>query len=293
MQIELHRNGCTAIADTDGGELISFQDKSGREYIWSGDPAYWSGRNPILFPIVGDLKNGRVRFGGKEYRMPRHGFARRSSFVLAQHSADSVTFQLCESDETLKQYPFPFLLRVTHRLLDCGFQTIFEIENTGTSPLPFCIGAHTAFRCPVNSSERFEDYQLVFDHMECASSINQLDNGCLSHKERTPILCQSSTLELSYPLFDELDTLTFEGLHSKGVRLVHQVTGHGVYVEFTDFPMAAFWTKPHAKAPYLCIEPWHGCAAYDTESGDFEDKPYCIVLPAQNKKRLRYTVSII
>lgn len=225
--------------------------------------------------------------------MPRHGFARRSSFALEQQSTDAVTFHLHENDDTLKQYPFPFLFRVTHRLLGHGFQTSFEIENTGTNPLPFCVGAHTAFRCPVNCNEQFEDYQLVFDHAERAYSINQLDNGCLSHEERTPILLEADTWGLSYHAFDQLDTLTFDGLRSKSVCLVHRVSGHGVRVVFSDFPMIAFWTKPNTNAPFLCIEPWHGCAAYDTESGDFVDKPYCIILPAQGKKLLRYTVSVI
>lgn len=293
MQIELKKDRCRAVADTHGGELISFQDKNGQEYIWNGDPVYWSGRNPILFPIVGDLKTGCVRFSDKDCCIPRHGFARRSEFSLAQQSADSVTFELRESKETLEQYPFPFLLRVTHQMLNAGFQTSFEVVNTGTRYLPFCIGAHTAFRCPLNNGERFEDYQLVFDRIESASSINQLENGCLSHDKREPILRDTDSILLCHEVFDRLDTLTFEGLCSNGVRLVHQITGHGVHLEFTDFPMIAFWTKPKAKAPYLCIEPWHGCAAYDNESGSFQDKPYCVTLPPRGTKRLQYTIGVI
>lgn len=293
MQIPLEYGPMKAMADTGGGELVSLRDRAGTEYIWSGDPAYWTGRNPILFPIVGELKSGTVLCNGHPYTMPRHGFARRSEFSVVDQGANFVVFSLTENAETLRQYPYPFLLLVRHQLTDQGFYTEFEIQNTGEQPLPFCIGAHTAFRCPLFSGEAFEDYQLVFDHAETASSIMQTPDGTLSHDGRLPVLSQSNTIPLSYRIFDQYDTLTFDGLRSKGVSLVYKIAGHGVHMEFSNFPMIAFWTKPHAFAPYICLEPWHGCAAYNNESGMFEDKPHCIVLEPREIKKLRYTVWII
>lgn len=293
MQIDLEHGAIKATVDTRGGELISLRDRAGTEYIWSGDPAYWSGRNPILFPIVGGLNGGMILINGRSYAMARHGFARRSEFSIADRGEDFVVFSLTESPETMRQYPYSFQLLVRHQLDENGFFTEFEVKNTGGQPLPFCIGAHTAFRCPLFPGEAFEDYRLVFDFEETAASIMQNPDGTLAHGKRLPVLSQSDTIPLDYRIFDRYDTLAFDGLRSKGVSLVHKFSGNGIHVRFNDFPMIAFWTKPHSSAPYICLEPWHGCDAVDNESGKFEDKSYCIVLGPIETKKLRYDVSFI
>ena len=157
MRFTLSRSALEAAVQTRGGELVSLR-RNGKEYIWGGDPAFWSGQNPILFPIVGSLKDGRVDIGGQTFSMSRHGFARHSEFTPVEQGGDFAVLELRESGETLERYPFPFSLRVRHQLLADGFSTAFTVENTGPSPLPFCIGAHTAFRCPLREGERFEDY---------------------------------------------------------------------------------------------------------------------------------------
>lgn len=148
MTFELKKGDLRATARSLGGELVSLQDRDGLEYIWQGDPAFWAGQNPILFPIVGSLKDGRVDIGGKTCEMSRHGFARGLDFTPVDQGEDFVTLALGENGQTLEQYPFPFSLKVTHRLLEDGFSTTFTVKNTGTTPMPFCIGAHTAIRCP-------------------------------------------------------------------------------------------------------------------------------------------------
>ena len=293
MQLTLQKGSYQAAVDTKGGELVSFRDGAGTEYIWGGDPAYWSGRNPNLFPIVGSLKNGRVRIRGQEYEMARHGFARRSEFSVAEQGEDFVVFELRESPDTLAQFPFPFLLRVRHQLLEGGFATTFEVSNPGDTPLPFCVGAHTAFNCPMHDGERFEDYRLIFDQEEDSDSLALTPEGLLAPGKQVPILHQTDTIPLSHEPFDRLDTLIFDGLRSKGVKLVHKDTGHGVHMAFDDFPMIAFWTAANANAPYLCLEPWHGCAAWDDESGEFTDKPYCVTLQPGESRALTYTVKTV
>ena len=188
MQIVLKRGGLTALADTMGGELVSLRDAAGTEYIWGGDPAYWSGRNPILFPIVGGLKDGTVRIGGKPYQMDRHGFARRMEFSVVGQGDDYAELELGETAETLARYPFPFSLRVRHQLLEDGFATSFTVTNTGTLPMPFCVGAHTAFRCPLEEGAAFEDYRLVFEQPEEADAILPGADGCLCHDRREAVL---------------------------------------------------------------------------------------------------------
>ena len=293
MQLTLQKGPYRAAVDTKGGELVSFQDPAGTQYIWHGDPAYWSGRNPILFPIVGSLKNNRVRINAQEYEMARHGFARGSEFTVAEQGEGFAVLELRESPDTLKHYPFPFLLRVRHQLLEGGFATTFEVVNTGDAPLPFCVGAHTAFNCPLYQGERFDDYRLIFDQEENSDSLGLTPEGLLAPGKVVPILRQTDTIPLTHEPFDKLDTLIFDGLRSKGVKLVHKDTGRGVHMDFKDFPMIAFWTAANANAPYICLEPWHGCAAWDDESGNFTDKPHCITLQPGGSKALAFTVKTI
>ena len=291
MTYELKKWGLQAAAQTKGGELVSLRDADGLEYIWGGDPAFWSGQNPILFPIVGSLKDGRVDIGGKSCEMGRHGFARGSEFTLLEQGEDFVTLELRENEDTLKCYPFPFSLRVTHRLLNSGFSTSFTVKNTGGAPMPFCIGAHTAIRCPLREGERFEDYELLFEEPEHADSHLLSPEGTILHNGRRLMLDESSRLALSYTPFAEMDTIIFSMLRSGHVSLVHGESGRGVRLDFHEFPMVAFWTKPGA--PYLCLEPWQGCAAYDNESGAFQDKPFCTILAPGKEKCLTYAFYIL
>ena len=158
--------------------------------------------------------------------------------------------------------------------------------------MPFCIGGHTAFRCPLSEGEKFEDYRLVFDRAEDTRSILPGPGGCLCHDKPGPALT-GTDIRLDHQIFDQVDTLIYDGLRSKTVSLRHDATGRGVRVDFSEFPMVAFWTMPGVRAPYICIEPWQGCAAVDNESGDFRDKPHCAVLAPGESKRLRYTVSLL
>ncbi len=285
MIFELKKGALRATAQTRGGELASLRDGGGREYIWEGDPAFWPGQNPILFPIVGSLLNGKIQINGTTYEMGRHGFARGMEFAPVEQGEDFVALELRETEETLACYPFPFSLRVTHRLLEDGFSTAFSVQNTGGSPMPFCIGGHTAIRIP--EGERFEDFHLLFDQAETADSHLLSPQGIILHDGRKAMLDGTGTLALDYQDFAQMDTLIFSMLRSGNVSLVHRETGRGVRLDFHEFPMVAFWTKPGA--PFLCMEPWLGCAAWDNESGQFEDKLFCATLQPGEVKELAYT----
>ena len=288
MIFELKKGALRATAQTRGGELASLRDGGGREYIWEGDPAFWPGQNPILFPIVGSLLNGKIQINGTTYEMGRHGFARGMEFAPVEQGEDFVALELRETEETLACYPFPFSLRVTHRLLEDGFSTAFSVQNTGGSPMPFCIGGHTAIRIP--EGERFEDFHLLFDQAETADSHLLSPQGIILHDGRKAMLDGTGTLALDYQDFAQMDTLIFSMLRSGNVSLVHRETGRGVRLDFHEFPMVAFWTKPGA--PFLCMEPWQGCAAWDNESGRFEDKLFCATLQPGEVKELAYTFYI-
>lgn len=292
MQYKLSLGELQAVAETFGGELVSLTDQNGTEYIWGGEAPFWSGRNPVLFPIVGRLNGGVINFDGKPYEMAQHGFARRCEFAVAEQGQDYIVFELRESDETLAKYPFPFSLQVRHQLKKAGFSTSFRVENTGDKPMPFCIGAHTAFRCPIHAGEKFEDYQIIFDQPETAEKILLNRDNLISHTDREPLLDGEDRFDLDYSVFARLDTIILESLKSTGVSLLHKKTGHGVHMAFEGFPMIAFWTQGAQEAPFVCLEPWHGCAAVDNESGDFLDKRHCVVLEPGEAKELEYVVTL-
>lgn len=290
MDFTLSNASLTAGVQTHGGELVSLRDRSGTEYIWRGDPAFWSGQNPVLFPIVGSLKEGRVEINGQSFEMGRHGFARQSEFAAVERGEDFIVLELRESPESLARFPFPFVLRVRHQLLENGFSTAFSVENPGKAPLPFCVGAHTAINCPLADGERFEDYELLFDQPEDADTLLLNPQGLLRDRQSEPML-RGGKAALDYGVFQRLDTIIFQGLRSKTAALRHKETGRGVSLDFHEFPMVAFWTKPGG--PFLCMEPWHGCAAYAGESGRFQDKPHVLTLAPDESKELAYTFTLL
>lgn len=292
MTINLQLGERTAVADTLGGELISYRDSAGTEYIWQGDPAYWNGRNPLLFPIVGRLNGNRVMIDGKPYEMPQHGFARHSEFEVAESGADFVVFRLRESAATLAQFPYRFELLVRHTLTETGFSTLLNVRNTDDKPFHFCIGAHTGFRVPLLRGERFEEYSLVFEQIENLESGALTPDGRIDPSRTEAGLQNTDTLPLRHELFD-IDTLIFEGLRSKSVTLRHNTKGHGIRLNFDGFPILSLWSMPHTDAPYLCIEPWLGTAAVDGESGDFADKPHAVALAAGKTFELGYQATTL
>ena len=293
MELILKNESVQAVVTTKGAELISFKDVSEKEYIWSGNPEYWSGRNPVLFPVVGTLKDGKIIMDDSVYEMGRHGFARGSEFTVAEQSENHVVFELKSSEETMKRYPRHFVLQVGHKLNEDGFTTWFDVANMDERPMPFCIGAHTAFNCPMNEGENFNDYEIVFDREETAQNHLLNERGCICGLEDGFRLNHTDRFGLTYAPFAELDTLIFRNLNSTGLKLCHKETGKGVHMDFAGFPFMAFWTMGAKKAPYICIEPWHGCAALTTETGKFEDKEDVIVLQPGEKKHLEYTVKTV
>ena len=292
MRIELRRGGHTAAVDTLGGELVSFRDEQGVEYIWQGDPAFWPGRNPNLFPVVGALKDQTVHVGGKPYHMGRHGFARQSEFSVAERGEDYAVLELRHSPQTLEQYPFAFVLRVRHQLTGKGFSTSFEVSAPGEQGLLFCVGGHTGFNCPMRAGERFEDYRLVFEQKEDVRPLIPTGQGLLRAGLLGPGLEGGDTIALDHQVFDEVDTLICEGLRSKRVTLRHKDGGRGIRMDFGQFPMVAFWTMAKADAPYICLEPWQGCAAWEEEDGEFAGKRHAVRLAPGEEKRLAYTVEL-
>lgn len=291
-EYRLSYKGVSAVVESAGAELISFIPQNGREYIWQADPAVWPNHTPMLFPVCSATLNNTLRIDGVPYPLGKHGFTRKVPFELGRHGADFVELVYASNPETLRQYPFEFLLHVTHTIAEDGFSTTFLVENKSEKRMPLCIGGHPGFTCPLYEGEAFEDYQLVFEKPESGRNLTLSDGTCIDGEEQIPL--QGGTiLPLDHALFDQRDALVFEKLNSNVVKLVNAKTGRGFAFDFHKFDVLAVWTMPNKKGNYLCLEPWCGLPAVKGETGSFEDKPYVKFLNPGESFQVGYSMMVI
>lgn len=243
-----------------GAELFSLKNSKNKEYIWEGNPAFWGKHSPILFPIVGTLKNNSYRYNGIEYHLPRHGFARDMEFGLIEKTEKSATFSLISSVKTRKVYPFDFELQICYSLDENKLNIDYKVINKNDFMMPFSIGAHPAFALNGN----FEDFSLEFQQQETLK-YHLLEDGLISNITNE-ISLDNRQLSLNYLLFEN-DALVFKTLESKTITIL-QNTVPLLKVNFTDFPNLGIWTVKNGS--FLCIEPWFGYSdtleKYDTIS---------------------------
>ena len=247
--------------NTFGAELISLV-KNNKNYIWQVDEMYWNKTSPILFPIVGRLKNDSYTFNGKTYQLPRHGFARNMEFSFDKKSNSQVIFELNESEETKTNYPFDFKLLVAYTLMDNELVIEYFVRNQSDEVLPFSIGAHPAFAI----SDKFENYSLQFNN-EDTFETHHLENESFNGKT-TLVETKNNAIALKYATFEK-DALVFKQLKSNEVILKNKDKAI-LKVNFDHFPYLGIWTKENA--PFLCIEPWCGLADSSYHNGNFEEK---------------------
>lgn len=276
--IHLEKDGASMDIAPLGAEMRAFRSADGVQRIWSGNPAVWKSTAPVLFPIIGFLKNGKVSIAGRECEIPKHGFARLMEFETTDQGGDFVTLTLRQNEETKKAYPFDFALSVTHRFAGGGFETRYTVENHSSRAMLFAIGGHPGFVCPMREGERFEDYVLRFEKPETGETLLCSPEHLVGGSETIDLGADRRTLPLRYEEFNKRDTYIFPGLTSRSVELVHRETGHGIRVAFPEMEVLAIWTMPNQSAPYLCIEPWQGLPALSQDTGRFEDKPYHVEL---------------
>ncbi|CAM4192294.1 aldose 1-epimerase family protein [Gillisia hiemivivida] len=253
-----------------GAELCSIVNKlNGKEYIWQGDPAFWASHAPILFPIIGALKDDTYFFEGKEYHLPKHGFFRNNNAViLKREEKDELTFSLKFSENTLKSYPFKFELEISFLLKGKSLEVKHEIFNLDTKEIYFSIGGHPAFNAPLFPGETYEDYYLEFDQNLDLETHFLTADGLISNKSES-VLKDENRINLRKDLFDN-DALIFKEIASKKVSLRSEHSGKILSVEYSDFENLGIWAKPNA--PYVCIEPWLGIADFADTDQDLKNK---------------------
>ncbi len=271
-----------------GGELCSLFKKSTQtEYIWQAGPDYWNRHAPVLFPIVGALKDGIYYHEGKCYKMGQHGLARDLPFQLLEKKGNELVYSLKSSPYTLERYPFEFELQIIYTLEGNRLTTTYRVINPSEKALFFSIGGHPAFNCPLHDGEKRSDYQLVFEQPETIS-IQRIINGFRNGAWEL-ILDGQQQLPIADNLFDK-DALIFKGLKSSSVSL-QKGSQPVLTFDFTDFPYLGLWSKNPA-APFVCIEPWFGVTDHTKHNRQLKEKEGVVVLGGHGEFRHAYSVIV-
>lgn len=254
---------------TTGAELQSIIRKDNQlEYLWSGDPAFWGKKSPVLFPIVGGLKENTYQYKGQSYQLGRHGFAREMEFEVTEQTATSVVLNIKDNDLTQLKYPFSFSLNIRYSIQDATLMIGYEVQNTGDNTMYFSIGAHPAFKVPLVNGTTFEDYSLHFSEPETAELWLLSPAGVIGNNS-TPYFDRTTVLPLQKSLFYK-DALVFKHLASTAISIRSDKTPHGLTVHFPGFPYMGIWNA--RDADFVCIEPWHGIADHENATGKLEEK---------------------
>jgi galactose mutarotase-like enzyme len=268
-----------------GAEMQSLWTRDGRFWGWDGDPAFWTGRSPILFPIVGKAPDNQLLIDGHAHEMQQHGIARRSEFRLVERSAQSCLHELVSSEASRANFPFDFKLTLRHAVQGATLSIAAEVTNTGMRPLPFGIGFHPAFAWPLPGADGMDHYIQLDNRAE--PELSRLEGGL-----RLPDLLTSpfsnGRLELDPALF-EADAMIFPEGAGRGLTYAAD-GGPSLHFSFDNLPNLALWTKPGA--PFLCIEPWHGTAPVIGQSAELSERPYSVTLESGASATFGFSVEI-
>ena len=277
----------TLEVDSLGAEAIHLVYK-GVNYLRERDEV-WDRTAPILFPIVGRLKDGVAYYNGKTIKLGVHGFAASRNFKLKELKEDSISLIDQYDEETLSVYPFKYELEVTYKLVKKSYETIIKVRNIDSVSYKYNIGGHPGIVCPLFKGEEFNDYRIVFNKKETFKSAS-IVNGCMLDFDHPYVEFEGiRQIDLDYKYF-LVDAIINRNLKSDQICLLNK-DDHGISFTYKGFNTIAFWTRPGSK--YLCFEPWHGYAdLYDTNQ-DFLTKPDLIEIKPGEEKEVSFNIEII
>jgi galactose mutarotase-like enzyme len=282
MEFNIQNQNISVKFNSLGAEIQSII-KDDYNYIWTIDAQYWNKTSPVLFPIVGSLRNNSYTLYDKKYTLARHGFARDYDFNINQRTDSSITFSLVQNETTLAKYPFEFELQITYTLEKNKLIILYCITNNAAGKMPFNIGGHPAFTI----DKPFDDYSLLFEK-EGQLITHELQDGLLSGNASTISLIENR-LPLSYSLFEK-DALIFKNINSNFVTL-YRKDDPILRIEMKNFPHLGVWTKKNGS--FLCIEPWLGYTDSTTSNGDIFQKESIQILAPKASFTSSFTIEII
>ena len=268
-----------------GSEMQSIVTSDGQSWLWHGDATYWSGRSPVLFPMVGRSPNDQVSIEGQRYWMNQHGFARRSEFTLVDSGPDFCRFELVASEASKGMYPFDFALTLEHRVDGRAVVVRAEVSNRDRRPMPYGIGFHPAFRWPLPGCEGRE-HTVTLDNGR-APVLVRLSGGLVAPFAH-PSPFKAGVLTLSPELF-EADAMLFP--EGAGAGLTYAAGDRAIRFSWDNLPNLAIWSKPGA--PFVCLEPWHGTAAEVGENDALDERPYVEILEPGATGRYSFRAELV
>ena len=275
--ISISSNSLTASIDTMGAQLMSLR-KGESEYLWQGDSNWWPRRAPILFPIVGVLKDGEAESAEGTISLARHGLARLNQFEVVEQSPSSVTLRLKSTEETRKSYPYDFELKLIFSVDGDTLTQTYEVTNPANVVLPFTLGAHPAFNIPIPDVEAssLNHYHLLFTRSWTSFGPSITDEGLCDYTTPQRLIVNSDTLPLSWELIDREKTITLEDVPDRRITLATSTEthseAHGIQMDFEGFDYLGIWSAAPG-CPFVALEPWCGIADTVDCDGIFEHKP--------------------
>lgn len=292
--ISISSNSLTASIDTMGAQLMSLR-KGESEYLWQGDSNWWPRRAPILFPIVGVLKDSKAESAEGTISLARHGLARLNQFEVVEQSTSSVTLQLKSTEETRKAYPYDFELKLIFSVAGDTLTQTYEVTNPANVVLPFTLGAHPAFNIPIPGVEAasLDQYHLLFTRSWTSYGPSITDEGLCDYTTPQKLIVNSDTLPLSWELIDREKTITLEDVPDRRITLATSTEthseAHGIQMDFEGFDYLGIWSAAPG-CPFVALEPWCGIADTVDCDGIFEHKPGIMCL--EPEQSITKTLSI-
>ena len=284
MYVTISNSKLSAQIYCKGAELFSLKSlDNNQEYMWEGNPKFWEKHSPVLFPIVGTLKNNSYTYNDKYFQLLRHGLARNLNFSLIHAADNQAIFSLQSSEETKKAYPFEFELQITYTLLDSKLELNYTIINNDKVAIPFSIGAHPAFALPNN----FESYSLEFNQQETLNCFT-LENDLVSDNS-FEIALENKKLQLDYSIFEN-DALIFKTVQSRAITILENKKPL-LKVAFNDFKNLGIWTK--VGASFICIEPWLGYSDAVHATGNLLEKEGIQLVAVNERFECSFSVEIL
>ncbi|MFT4154731.1 aldose 1-epimerase family protein [Parafilimonas sp.] len=254
MMVQLQNDKLSVAISEKGAELQSLRLHN-TEYVWQADAAFWSKHSPVLFPIIGELKDGIYIFNNKEYKLSRHGFARDKTFTVTASASGKAVFSLKSDESTWALYPFPFIFNVIYEINDASLSCTYQVINTGDGDMYFSAGGHPAFKVPLNDKLQYTDYFLSFNNDNVLNRY-VLHQG-LTGDDTEKITLNDKTLPLKPSLFYG-DAIVLKNIGSDQIKLFSDKDAHGLTFSFKAFPYFGIWAA--RDAPFVCLEPWCGIA---------------------------------
>lgn len=290
MLLMIQNDALCLTVSTLGAQMMSLRTADGVEYLWQGDPAYWSDRAPVLFPFIGRLTNNSYRYRGKVYPMEIHGFANRAEFSPIEQGADYLILETKSTIVTLGRYPFDFSFRILYALHGNKLEIGYEVENRSDRYMPFGVGGHPGFRVPLLPGENFEDYELEFTTPCQPTRVGFTPAVYLSGQDEAYPLENDRKLLLRHDLFDQ-DAIILKNM-GREVTLRSRVSHHGVCVSYPDMPYLGIWHWPKTDAPYVCIEPWSSLPSRQDVVEEFSCKSDLIQLAPRKTYETIWSVTV-